>query len=728
MIQYLDRLPTLNRFLILLTTLILTLTLVNCQGDNGSGNSDPEPTAAVKLFTRAVLNPPQSVTSTVTEAAAVTEEIGVIRTRVTATASPTRARVTPTTTQPSADEPSATPKPTNTRELPDPPEGALISVSLEGQVGVLLDERRESYRDDVASGLMDRAETYWDDLARRQVRLTKRRLNFRNFIYAGRGQLPLPPESLWSITLDPAGPERLDIEGHDVVLSNYVFSSTLLTDVFSPAEAEPRLGVIGGTWEEPFVLPVDPLYILQRTDNACMNESGFPPNSVDSENAWIFYDYTCQGNDGGILGCHRTRLHPQSCVEALKYRVGTIRTEVRFERLEWDDALADRVRVGDLTHEEGPDLKVVGEDLEINRIIYRYFQPDSCALAEECVKDSGWRRLLQFSATVHNVGAVTLEIGRVVSQNPLNNLFQYNSCHAHYHFSDYGDFYFSGEEDNLSSKQAFCVESTNRLSNNEWAPLTHNYTCSNQGVQAGWVDEYVAGLDCQWLDITDIEVEPGGSSYSLGFLSNPDRFLCEGEPVLDANGNLEWEATDLIDPNGLPLNRPLCDFVSDWDVNNDNSIEINIKQSGSYVTDPCEGDQLGELRNCGFTPQINGVEIPRSEDDVTVDQTRSTPQTKYPGSFSCDPGERTLMSCSVEDDRFPQVLRLCEFSAVLGVGLGCTYQDSLANDIVGIEPAEFSFTCPFIRDEQEPGGLFALYTAPLVAGEVRQTVSCEVIP
>lgn len=728
MIHHMERLPTLNRFLILLITLTLALSLANCQQDNGSSITIPEATSEVKLFTRAVINPAPSPTAIVKASATATEETVIAPTGTTATKPPTPAGVTPTATELSKDGITATPQPTNTRELPDPPEGALISVFMDGQVGVLLDEFPENYRDDVASGLMAREEAYWEDLARTQVRLTKRRLNFRNFVYAGKGQLPLPPESLWSITLDPAGPERLEIEGHDVVVNSYVFSSTLLSDVLSPGEAEPRLGEIGGTWEEPFILPIDPLYIIQRTDNACMNEAGFPPNSFDSENAWIFYDYTCQGDDGGFLGCHRTRLHPQSCVEALKDRVGTIRTEVRFERLQWDDALADRVRVGDLTHEQGPDLQVVGEDLETNRIIYRYFQPDSCALAEECVNDSGWRRLLQFTATVHNVGAVTLEIGRVVSQNPLNNLFQYNSCHAHYHFSDYGDFYFSGEEDNLSSKQAFCVESTNRFSNNEWAPLTHNYTCSNQGVQAGWVDEYVAGLDCQWIDITDIEVEPEGSSFSLGFLSNPDRFLCEGKPVLDANGDLAWEATDLTGPGELTLNRPMCDFLTDWDVNNDDSIELNIMPSGSFVTDPCAADQLGELRNCGFEPQDDGVEMLQSEEDEAVDQIKDNQLTKFAGSFSCDPGKQQLMSCSVQDNASPQVLRLCEFSAVLGVGVGCTYQDSLANEIVGAEPVEFSFGCPFIRDEQELGGLFALYTAPLVNGEVRQSVSCEVIP
>ncbi|MCB9006044.1 MAG: hypothetical protein H6656_01410 [Ardenticatenaceae bacterium] len=40
-----------------------------------------------------------------------------------------------------------------------------------------------------------------------------------------------------------------------------------------------------------------------------------------------------------------------------------------------------------------------------------------------------------------------------------------------------------------------------------------NFSCNNQGIQAGWVDEYGAGLDCQWIDITDIEIE--GNDYGI---------------------------------------------------------------------------------------------------------------------------------------------------------------------------------------------------------------------
>jgi hypothetical protein len=590
---------------------------------------------------------------------------------------------------------------------------------MQSRVGVLLDEIPEEMRDRVVETLIDRPESFWEELARRQVRLTKRRLNFRNFVYPDKGQLPLPPAELWSLQLGSAGPSRENIDGHDLLLTDYTFSSILLTGENSPAASEPALREIGGRWEEPFILPIDPDLLLQRTGNACLNEAGFPPNSFDSENTWLFYDYTCQGASGGILGCHRTRLNSQSCLEALTSRVGTIETQITFERLPWDTNLADEVRLGELTQADAPDIKVVGKDLEDNRIIYRYFPPDSCALAEQCVVSSGWRRLLQFSATIQNVGAEPLDIGPVVSENPLQTLFQYNTCHAHYHFSNYGDFFLNAAEENLSSKQAFCVESTNRFSNNEWSPLTHSFRCLSQGVQAGWVDEYAAGLDCQWIDITDIDIPDEGSSVTLGFDSNPDQFLCEGTPALDDNGNPIWEPTGLTAPNGTSVDRPQCEFTPNWDVNNSASLELFVPATGSFVTEECSDSLLGPRRNCGFQRQLDAVlASEEGGDDSSVEAAE--------GAFSCTPGEPVQLTCTVESGEAAQTLRACEYSTVLGTGVACTYLNALGNAVIGEDNTPFSFTCPMVRDEDEPGGRFALYGAPVFDGDSHAPVSCTI--
>ena len=333
----------------------------------------------------------------------------------------------------------------------------------------------------------------WLARAARQIRLTRLLMNFRNFGVLDKGQLPLPPQQLWDIRLDDAAPTRQTIQGHDLLVLGYNFQSTLLTSEDSPVKAEPILADIGGIWEEAFVFPIDPDFLLQRTGNACVNEGGFPANSFDSENIWRLFDFNCQAGDGGAAGCHRTNLPDFSCREALVARVGELETVIRFERIPWSIELANQVRIGELTSPFAPDLKVVASDLATNRIIYRYFEPDDCALEEGAVGDTGWRRLLQFDATVHNVGGQPLEVGEATAEDLDNHVFIYNPCHAHFHYSNYGSFFIQDQETLLGSKQAFCVQSTSRLSNNEATPLTHNYSCGFQGIQTGWVDEYIAG-------------------------------------------------------------------------------------------------------------------------------------------------------------------------------------------------------------------------------------------
>jgi hypothetical protein len=703
--------------LVLLCLLIFLALLVGCQGEKTADGR--QPTEEMTADGR-----PATVEMTADDRPAAVE--------TTVDGRPTTVEVTADSRQATAEatadgrQSTADPMATVTRETvvtptAEPraiaPEGALVSVKMDGQVGVLLDEVPAEMRDRVAEVLMERPESYWSELAHRQTRLTLRRLNFRNFVYNNKGQLPLPPQVLWAFELDPVGPSRqTSLDGHDLVVIPYTFSSMLLADAVSVAEAEPALAGEGGKWDEPFILPYDPELLFQRTGNACLNEAGFPPNSFDSENAWVFFDFSCEADSGGPLGCHRTRLANQSCLDALDRRVGAFETEVQFERLAWDEELADSVRIGAVTHTDGPDLKVIGEDLENYRIVYRYFPADSCALVEQCVGDSGWRRLLQFNATVHNIGGEPMHIGPAAAENPVQNLFQYNACHDHFHFSDYGDFTLvasdgAGTEESISSKQAFCVESTNRFSNNEWSPLTHSYTCLFQGVQAGWVDEYVAGLDCQWIDITDIEIPEEGAPVTLGFVSNPDRFLCEGALVLDERGNPVWEPSGLTTADGRDIQRPQCEFVSAWDVNNEDSRELFVMPRGSFVTDPCDGGQIGPLRNCGFNPQ--------EQEEIA----------------SCEPGEVVQLTCSIEDGSTPQVLRVCEYSETLGTGVACTFLDAVANIVVDREAAEVSFTCPLIRDrsdeasgavDDEPGSHYSFYVAPVFGEDEPQPVNCTV--
>lgn len=573
--------------------------------------------------------------------------------------------------------------------------GALIRVSMSSRVGVLLDEIPAEIRDRAAAAYQSKSSAFWRQHARRQIQTTEYRLTYRNFFYAKKGQLPLPPTDLWQI--DIGAPYRAVVDGHDLVLVDYVFSSTLLTDEASPLAAEKRLGNVGGVWNEEFVLPADPEFLFQRTGYACMDEDGFPPGSVDGENCRSFYDHECKA---GANSCHHTPPYADhSCRAALKAKVGRVATTVRFERIAWSAAVADQVRLGQASP-SGADLQVLSAGLENHRMIYRYVEPGSCAIEEGCVGGSGWRRLLQFDASVQNIGAHPVHIGDVSPQSAAvqHNMFEFSACHGHMHFSHYGSFRFEAGPEPLGSKRAFCLESVSRYENDEETPLTHPYGCDYQGIAAGWGDDYIAGIECQWIDVTSIDTSAGPVTAPLVFEANPDGFLCEGIPRTDSFGEFLFEPTDFVTELGAPVDKIQCDSVPNWQQGNVGSVSATIAPSGSFVTEPCTREQSGPMRDCGFAAQ--GESVP------------------------CTPGKSVKLRCSVADATQPQVVRICETSAVLGVGTACTFRDSLGNASVGAKSVNLSFPCPAPRDASEPGGLYAMYTAPVLGSDGAQPVVC----
>jgi Lysyl oxidase len=582
--------------------------------------------------------------------------------------------------------------------------GALIKVTMSSIVGVVLDEVPAGMRDMVATSYLQMPTTFWQDRAQRQIEHTIYRLTYRGFFYdTPKGPLPLPPARLWSVMLAAMGARRETFQGHDAVLIPYEFTTTILTDVESPAHAEPKLSKEGGRWDEPFMLPLDPEFLLQRTGLACIDEEGFPPNTADSENARFLFDHTCDVETPETAVCHLTAPLPtESCRQALKNHVGRVDAQMHFERLPWDLDLANQVRIGRPTHHAHPDLQVIGSALKDNRIIYRYISADSCALAEGCVKGTGWRRLLQFTASIQNVGGQALAVGSTDDGSPLrqHNVFEFSACHAHFHYRYYGDFTLGAGTDQVTKgeKRAFCVESTQRHFNRETSPLVHPYSCDNQGVEAGWGDDYMAGIECQWVDITDVAIPPGGKTLPLTFKVNPEAFLCEGTPITDVQGNLLFEPTTFTTETGEPVDRPLCDFVANWDVNNKNSRRVRLTEEGSFVTEPCTRSQSGPLRDCGFKRQENAL--------------------------ACSPGREVTLHCATDNGKPAQVVRVCETSQVLGTGVACVYRESLANATVDAEETSLTFTCPAARDAFEPGGQVSLYVAPVAHDAPIQFVNC----
>lgn len=592
--------------------------------------------------------------------------------------------------------------------------GALIRTTATGTVGVLLDEVPESERDRVAAAVAARAEEFWKEHARRQLELTQYRLTFRQYYYEeeeAKGQLNLPPPQVWRFTLAEEGPKRTTVGGHDVVAVDYSFESEILADPATVADSDTALVDVGGTASEAFVLPVDPELVMQRTGYACIDEAEFPPNSADAESVATYFDDLCEVEDAPSKeGCHSTLPLPtESCVEALDAKVGSVDVELVFERIAWDPAVADQVRVGEWTSEVGADIIPIGSALENHRVVYKYIPEDDCAVVEGCVFGSGWRRLLRFDAFFKNIGKEPMHIGDVdyfidaddgsTTELGQAGVFEYSACHDHYHFKYYGDFTFTAAgKETLGLKRAFCLETGTRHFNNEETSMTSPYAgCDYQGLTPGWGDEYGASLDCQWIDVTEVDTSGGAVTGDLGFEANPFGMLCEGVPGLDESGMQEFVSSEFTTEDGKPVLRPVCEYSPDWDANNFEERPATLQETGGFVTEPCTRGQIGPLRDCGF-----------SEAD----------------SDGCTAGASFTLSCKLAAEGPPQVVRACEASAVLQTGTACIFQDALANVVVGTEATDLSFTCPAARDANEPGGLYTLYSAPLVEEDAAAPIAC----
>ena len=585
----------------------------------------------------------------------------------------------------------------DTADTPGDP-GALLGLTMSSTVGVLLDELEGEARTRAIAQLETKPDAFWEERARRQIEATGYRLVFRNLYFEpeeGKGILPLPPVEIWKITFK-GKPELRTIDGHSVYAVDYEFASTLLGPAADATRADARLTAAGTSVEESFVLPVDPEHILERTGYACMNESDFPPNSVDTENARLFYDDLCEGgvtveNDG----CHLSYPIPDlSCPDALKEHIGAVETIVRFDRLPWDQTVADSVRVGSQLPGLS-ELRAMPEGVADNRIVYRYFPADSCAISEGCVGGAGWRRLLMFTATVQNLGALDSAIGDVsAGSGPVENrLVSPSECHGHMHFNHYGNFTFGEGEDQLGSKRAFCLESTWRYFNNEDTPFTHPYTCSCQGTAAGWGDDYIAGLDCQWVDVTPIDTKAAPHDSSLTFHVNPDEFLCEGTPILSEAGEMTYEITEFKNEAGEIESRIACNERDGFADNNIATADVTLpKGTGGLVTEPCTRGQLGPTRNCGFKAP-----------DAPV---------------ACTPGEQTTLKCDGGTPSAPVAVRVCESSSKLGA-IPCTFRDALTTATADGSSLQVTFTCPAARDVPggEVGGSVGVYVAPMIEGD-----------
>jgi len=229
-------------------------------------------------------------------------------------------------------------------------------------------------------------------------------------------------------------------------------------------------------------------------------------------------------------------------------------------------------------------------------------------------------------------------------------------------------------------------------------------------VVAGWSDSYNVGIPCQWVDISDV----WSSNTTLTIHVNPKDWLCEGTRQVDAEGDYLWTFTDNYTTNppypaaGLPIDKPTCIPSPGAYDNNIDHVEVYIPGKGEgYLTSNCNehGQTFGPKRNCEMKLLL--------------------PQAP------CEPGAPVELICRIDGDvasPVPQVVRVCEYSIVLGSGIPCRYNDEgfVSNGILLPNTVLFmEFTCPTYRDRVERGGFFTLYSGALFNYiDPLQNVSC----
>ena len=113
------------------------------------------------------------------------------------------------------------------------------------------------------------------------------------------------------------------------------------------------------------------------------------------------------------------------------------------------------------------------------------------------------RRLLRFTASIANIGKADFR------SNVGKSSWIWHSCHRHFHSMevfahfDLLDFETGSKKLAEGHKASFCLEDNECMTG--YQP---KYKCAefgDQGISVGCRDTYAANIDCQWIDITDLD-------------------------------------------------------------------------------------------------------------------------------------------------------------------------------------------------------------------------------
>lgn len=175
-----------------------------------------------------------------------------------------------------------------------------------------------------------------------------------------------------------------------------------------------------------------------------------------------------------------------------------------------------------------PSVCPMGIDLMIDQdylastmsIEYLDVPEGSCLIAEGCVRGSGTRKLLRFGTRIGNIGNMDLDIGATPETGVSTDFWTWDNCHGHHHYADYAAYdLFDVAADEMipiGSKTGFCVMDIGVYDTSITTACT-GYNCGHQGISAGCQDTYSPSLQCQWIDVTDVD----DGTYDVIVTTNP---------------------------------------------------------------------------------------------------------------------------------------------------------------------------------------------------------------
>ncbi len=166
-----------------------------------------------------------------------------------------------------------------------------------------------------------------------------------------------------------------------------------------------------------------------------------------------------------------------------------------------------------------PDLAVDGNVLETSMYMDNLtVGQTNCYISEGCLSGYGNRRLIRFTTHIRNVGNQDYYIG---PPDTVGNQFVFDACHGHWHYKGYAEYLLYDENNQplqQGFKNGFCVLDLECSGGG-----SAKFGCGNMGISMGCGDIYNAGLDCQWIDVTDVDTGIYTLVVRVNWDQSPDR-------------------------------------------------------------------------------------------------------------------------------------------------------------------------------------------------------------